>query len=235
MITGEIINSDVSEYTVGTKNEGDDKKEEEEIKEEEVKKENEEEKMIKSSMQKKENVEFGLDDKSNMDIEHISNKFNSVNKENDWNSNSCHEGDLDSGILSETADQHSSLPVELQSKNECHILLTAEENIDKNILNHDEDKVEILGKKAGEEEEEGVKEEEEAVKGVEAKVEMLKRRTLSQIRRQGKQSQKEKEKDKKGGTKEREERGKQEGEVEKEEEEEEDFDFDEENDLFDGN
>ena len=121
LITGEIINSDVSEYTVGTKNEGDDKKEEEE-KEEEEKKENEEEKEIKSSMQKKENVEFGLDDKSNMDIGHISNKFNSVNKENDGNFNSCHEGDLDSGILSETADQHSSLPVELQSKNECHIL-----------------------------------------------------------------------------------------------------------------
>ena len=189
--------------------------------------------MIKSSMQKKENVEFGLDDKSSTDIEYISNKFNSVNKENDESSSSCHEGYLDSGILSETADQHSSLPVELQSKNECHVLLTAEKNIDKNILNHDEDKVEILGKIEEEEEKEGV--EEEAVKGVEAKVEMLKRRTLSQIRRQGKQSQNEKEKDKKGGTKEREERGKQEDEVEKEEEEEDDFDFDEENDLFDGN
>ena len=127
-----------------------------------------------------------------------------------------------------------SLPVELQSQNECHILLTAEENIGENILNHGEDKVEIIGKKGGEEEkEEGVRLEAEAVKGVEAKVEMLKRRTLSQIRRQGKQSQKEKEKDKKGGKKEREERGKQEEEVEKEEED--DFDFDEENDLFDGN
>ena len=79
-----------------------------------------------------------------------------------------------------------SLPVELQSKNECHILLTAEEIVGENILNHSEDKVEILGKKAGEEKrEEGVRVEEEAVKGVEAKVKMLKRRTLSQIRRQG--------------------------------------------------
>ena len=196
LVSRKFINLDISESGIGIANEGDEKK-----------------------------VEFRSGVKSSPRIEYISSDVNLVNKGNEKDADRCDEKDLYSAVLSETLDQDSSYPVEFESNNGCHITLTAEENIVKNILHYAENEVE-----KGE-----IKEEKEQGIDVKAKVEMLKRRTLSQIKRQGKQRQKEKEEDKKGGKKERHMKGKQENDVEKEVEEDEDFDFDEESDFFDGN
>ena len=192
LVSRKFINLDISESGIGIANEGDEKK-----------------------------VEFRSGVKSSPRIEYISSDVNLVNKGNEKDADRCDEKDLYSAVLSETLDQDSSHLIEFGSNNGCHITLTAEENIVKNVEN-------------GEMKEE-IKEEKEQGIDVKAKVEMLKRRTLSQIKRQGKQRQKEKEEDKKGGKKERDMKGKQENDVEKEVEEDEDFDFDEESDFFDGN
>ena len=188
LVSRKFINLDISESGIGIANEGDEKK-----------------------------VEFRSGVKSSPRIEYISSDVNLVNKGNEKDADRCDEKDLYSAVLSETLDQDSSHLIEFGSNNGCHITLTAEENIVKNVENGE------------------MKEEKEQGIDVKVKVEMLKRRTLSQIKRQGKQRQKEKEEDKKGGKKERDMKGKQENDVEKEVEEDEDFDFDEESDFFDGN